>query len=92
MERAWKVAPTSERIVDDVMGLEAVLDKIIAADGAVVPDEDLRSGRRERRSDGRGECTKKVRKNQRKSILTDARRPIHSDLVEARQHLLRVRS
>ena len=88
MARAWTVVPTSARIVEDAMRFEVVLDKIIAAGGAVVPDEVLRTGRRALRSDGQGECAEKPRKKQRKETLMGAARPIHPDLVEARQMLL----
>ena len=46
MKRCWEVAPSSERIVEDILKFEAVLDKIIAADGCMVEDEFLRTGRR----------------------------------------------
>jgi hypothetical protein len=47
MEQVWlHVAPTSERIIEDLEHLPDVMKKIIAHDGAVVPDEVLRSGRR----------------------------------------------
>ena len=47
MEQVWMhVAPTSERIIEDLEHLPDVVKKIIAHGGAVVPDEVLRSGRR----------------------------------------------
>ena len=47
----WTVAPTSDQIVSDILALPKVLEKIIEGNGCVVPDEFLRSGRRERRAD-----------------------------------------
>jgi len=45
-ERAWAVAPSSKRIVEDILALPRVLSKIIEYEGCVVPDEVLRHGRR----------------------------------------------
>jgi hypothetical protein len=49
IKRAFAVAPSSKRIVEDILVMGLVLDKIIAAEGCVVPDEDMRHGRRARR-------------------------------------------
>ena len=46
IERAFSVAPTSKRIVEDILALPMVLDRIIENEGCVVPDEALRHGRR----------------------------------------------
>ena len=46
LRRAWEVAPTSERICEDVKGFENALDRVIEAKGTIVPDLALRSGRR----------------------------------------------
>ena len=46
MSRCWTVAPTSARIIEDIDALPGVLEKIIAANGCVVHDEFLRTGRR----------------------------------------------
>ena len=46
MERVWQVAPRSERIVQDIMRWPRALDKIIQAEGCVVPELDNRNGRR----------------------------------------------
>ena len=40
------MALSSERIIDDVMALPHVLRDIVAAEGCVVADNDLRSGKR----------------------------------------------
>ena len=44
----------SERLVQDIEGLPAVLEKIFAANGCTVSGEDVRSGHREQRHDGTG--------------------------------------
>jgi hypothetical protein len=36
MERCWELVPTSERIVEDIMALPRVLDKIIESEGCLV--------------------------------------------------------
>jgi hypothetical protein len=48
MRRVWEVCPSSERIVQDIKRFPAALDKIIAAEGAYVPELDKRTGRRTR--------------------------------------------
>lgn len=48
VRRTWAVCPTSERIVEDIQRFPAALDKIIAAQGAYVPELDKRTGRRAR--------------------------------------------
>ena len=40
------MAPSSKRIVEDILALPRVLSKIIEYEGCVVPDEVLRHGRR----------------------------------------------
>ena len=55
-----------------------VLEKIIGAKGCVVPDEFLRHGRRARRWDGKGMCTARLTKRQRKD--TNSASPHHPDL------------
>jgi hypothetical protein len=50
MRRVWQVCPTSERIVQDINRFPEALDKIIAAEGAYVPELDKRTGRRARRA------------------------------------------
>jgi hypothetical protein len=46
VERAFAVAPTSKRIVEDILVLPMALDRIIEHKGIVVEDEALRHGRR----------------------------------------------
>jgi hypothetical protein len=51
LSRCWQIAPSSERIVQDISKLKFVLQKIIEANGCVVRDEALRSGVRYVRAD-----------------------------------------
>jgi hypothetical protein len=81
MFRVWEVEPSSKRIVEDIQAFPRVLQKIIDAQGCVVPDEFLRSGRRERRLDDKGDCTARLRGHQRKANM--AARPLHPDAHEA---------
>jgi hypothetical protein len=81
MFRCWTLEPTSDRIVEDILGLPRVLDKIIEARGTVVPDEFLRSGRRQRRADG-SELKRKPIKRQRK-VTNTTLPPVHADCQEA---------
>jgi hypothetical protein len=90
IERAFTVAPSSKRIVEDILVLELVIDKIIAAEGCVVPDEDMRHGRRARaaewktiRPDG-APLKSKPRARQRKETLMRTV-PCHPDVEEARE-------
>jgi hypothetical protein len=73
--------PNLVQIVADIMAQPKTLDNIIAAKGCVVPDEDFRSGRRVRRSDGSGDCDQKVRKRQR--VSTNTRMELHPDCTSA---------
>jgi hypothetical protein len=60
MFETWmKFAPTQGRIAEDIANIEPVLEKIIESKGGVVPDEFYRTGRRHRRADGKGGCTRK---------------------------------
>jgi hypothetical protein len=53
MERCWSIEPRSSRIVEDILGLPRVLDKIIENSGCVVPDEGFRNGVRAKSHDGK---------------------------------------
>jgi hypothetical protein len=76
MEVTWmEMAPSSERVIEDVSRMLVVLDKIIAAGGCVVPDEFLRTGRRAMHADGRKALGGNARKRQR--IETLEARPQH---------------
>ena len=87
MTRCWQMAPSSDRIMQDIQALPMVLDKIIAAKGCVVQDEYLRSGRRFRRADDKGDCKLKPRLSQRINTSTikaeHMTQQCHSDCAEA---------
>lgn len=93
--RAWSVAPTSKRIVEDILELPTVLEKIIEHGGCCVPDKSLRHGRRLERHEwqpiqqGRGELKRKARPSQRKSTLASCI-PEHPDVEPAREMLSNV--
>ena len=81
MIRCWELEPTSERIKEDILAFPRVLDKIIAYKGCVVPDECLRHGKRWARLDKKGDCKKKPRASQRKSMMKG--RVTHRDCAAA---------
>ena len=81
MTRSWSLEPRSERIVEDILRLLCVLDKIIEAKGCIVKDEFLRTGRRERSSNGKRELKCKMRHSYRKATLKSEL--IHPDCQEA---------
>lgn len=86
MERVWEIEPTSERIVEDILAYPMVLERIIAAKGCVVKDEFLRTGRRARRADDKGDCKHKPRAKQRKVTLRFP--PIHPDCKGAYDEII----
>jgi hypothetical protein len=83
MVRCWQMEPTSDRIMEDITAFARTLDVLIEAQGIVVRDEFFRSGRRERRSDGKAGdyCANKMRPSQR--ISTCVGRTCHQDCAEA---------
>jgi hypothetical protein len=85
MCRCWEMEPTSARIVEDVLQFGMVLEKIIAAEGCVVPDEFLRNGRRGRSSNGKFDLKNKPVQKQRKNTMHA--RPCHPDCFEARRRI-----
>ena len=78
--RVWKdVAPSSERIVEDITALPRVLDRIIEAKGTIVPDIFFRTGRHYRsKADDRD---LKCKPSRRQRIETTLPRPLHPDAV-----------
>jgi len=76
----FALEPLTEAEHDD-MEVVRVLDKIIEAKGGVVPDELYRTGRRCRRVDDNGNCTRKPGVRQRKATLVA--KPYHPELVAA---------
>lgn len=79
--RCWEVAPSSAQIVDDILGLRRVLERIIEARGAVVPDLFFRSGRRARSKDDSRELDGRKRARQRKETHTEL--VLHPDCLPA---------
>ena len=78
MERCWEVAPSSDRIVEDISKFARILESIIEYRGCVVPDYYLRSGRRH--VSVRSEAVtlkKKPRDRQRKVTLRGLTLPHH---------------
>jgi len=78
MLRCWEMEPTSSRIVTDILNFPEVLRKIIACNGAVIPNEALRTGRRAF-SLKNTELKNKPRASQRKSTMKV--RPTHTDAL-----------
>ena len=72
--------PPTEAEHDD-MKVVPVLDKIIKAKGGAVPDALYRTGRRCRRVDDKGDCTRKPSARQRKATLVA--KPYHPELAAA---------
>jgi hypothetical protein len=79
--RAWEIAPSSQRIVDDISKLPEILKTIIKHDGAVIPDEYFRTGRRYVSCKNENKEIKKPRNSQRKSTIEQ--NEIHPDCIEA---------
>jgi hypothetical protein len=91
ISRCWDVEPTNASIVQDISKFEFVVDKIIEAEGCVVHDEFLRTGRRGdewKRAKGGGDCKNKPQAFQR--IATLQGRPIHPDAEVAWRMLFNV--
>ena len=79
--RAWQVASTSERIVEDSTAFEDVLHAVVGAQGCVVPDLASRHGRRLAKMKGQGFCKNKPKARQRKTTI--ALPPIHPHCIRA---------
>jgi hypothetical protein len=80
MTRCWEVDPSSERIVEDILALPRVLERVIAARGCCVQDEFLRTVRRHRSADGTRDLDRKPNMKQRKQTLTA--RACHPDALK----------
>ena len=89
MRRCWQMEPTSECIVKDIKKFPFVIDKIIEAEGCVVPDLFFRTGRRAAKLKGEGFCKNTPISRQRKSTIQYVIRPIHPDCQEAFDSLSR---
>ena len=64
--------------------LPRVIDKIIAAKGCVVPDEDTRSGRRQVKAWSKGGKEIKARRNFQCKATLASSLPYHPDIIEAK--------
>lgn len=80
LKRCWTIAPTSEQIIEDIMGFPEILEKIIEAEGCVIPDEYLRTGRRARSSSG---AILKKNPSKRQRIATNIDIILHDDSIAA---------
>ena len=76
--RAWQVAPTPDRIVEDCTAIPKRIERIIEAKGVAVQDIYFRSGRRYRAANDARDLEHKPRKRQRKATCTEAK-PVHPD-------------
>ena len=88
MSKTWTHSPTNDRIKEDIEHFEEVLKRIVEAKGCVIADEFLRRGRRERRSDGKGDRKNKARKRQNKA--THKATEHHPDLNDAYEGMFNV--
>ena len=88
MKRCWTIAPSSERIIEDIEAFPRVVHKIIEARGIVVLDEYLRDGKRRVKKDGE-EAKLKARSRQTKEKLTSSTY-IHPDCEAARVAFLQL--
>jgi hypothetical protein len=89
MERCWThCAPTSARIIADIMDFPRVLEIVIRQRGAVVPEIQLRHGHRHQAINGGRVLKRKVTLRQRKHLLTSE--PVHPDAERALQMLLNI--
>jgi hypothetical protein len=86
MARCWEVAPSSERIVEDILKFKMVCQMIVDHDGCVVPDEDFRSGGRARMADATAGTASASRKRYRKKG-TAMNFDIHEDAMECYGHI-----
>lgn len=95
LERVWTVAPAPDRVKHDIFNLPMVLDAIIEAEGCVVPDEFLRSGRRAVPvNDGRGAQVQQQQSSSSSSRPRGfaAKGPIHADAKYGRSLMLKPES
>ena len=84
LRRCWEISPTSDQIIEDILGFRLVLEKIVEAEGCVIADEYFRTGRRARGIDG-----SKLKKNagKRQRISTNINILLHPDAVTAMESI-----
>jgi hypothetical protein len=80
LKRCWTIAPTSDQIIEDILGFPQILTKIINEEGCVIADEYLRTGRRARSSSG---AILKKNPSKRQRIDTNIDILLHADSIEA---------
>ena len=83
LTRCWENAPSSTKIVEDILGLEQVLRSIVATKGCVIADCILRNGRRYVSADDRKVLNAKPKKRQSKGTLQEAEAECHPDALHA---------
>lgn len=84
LRRCWEISPTSDQIIEDILGFRLILEKIVEAEGCVIADEYFRTGRRARGTDG-----SKLKKNpgKRQRISTNINILLHPDAVTAMESI-----
>lgn len=89
MEETWTTvgAPSDLRVAEDIAGWGKVCDKIIEANGCIVPDENFRTGHRARKIHGEGKRQTKLRKRDRKETM-NLELPVHPRLKSAYEALM----
>jgi len=84
--RCWEYAPSSSRIIQDILDLPTVLRKVIEVNGTVLPECKLRHGHRALRHDKKGALKCKLKTSQR--IETNIEKPIHPHAQRGRSLIL----
>ena len=87
MARCWEVAPTSSQIIVYAEKFKEILEKIVAAEGTMVPGTALRSGRRALNHKVDWEILTRLRQSNRKVLLRG--RILHKDAAFLRDNMLR---
>ena len=77
MRRVFTVTPKAEQICTDILRLDRVLEQIVLADGAIVPELNFRSGHRALRHDKKGPL--KTALNRSFRVFTYAMPAMHAD-------------
>ena len=83
MERCWTISPTSEEIVKDVEPFRKVVECIVDAKGALVPDDDIRRGRRAVSLYEKVGMKKTNLRNRDRRCTNEKRPPTHPELDDA---------
>ena len=86
MKRCWEIAPSSSQIIVYAEKFKEILEKIVAAEGTIVPGEALRSGRRALNHKGDKEIQTRLRTSHRKDLLRG--RDVHPSIEFIRNAIL----